>query len=328
MMAATIPPNDVSKVSVVIPTYGGGEHLPTTLCRVVSSDTSSLDNLEVIVVDDGSPQPVAPLVQEYGRRTPIRLSTIRQPNAGPAAARNSGFRAATGDLVLFLDDDVEIPRDLIISHVAAHQRCPRSVVWGRCVLPPGSAVVRDVLVGLGADGVEAAPEFVRVSHLASGQLSVERSQFEGRGSVYADDLRTPAAEEYELAHRLHREGVPVFFASRILAVHHQSIEIAALCHQQYKHGLGCAEVVCKRPATREWTDLARIIERCASRPTTPGGLAKLLASSWPMRRGLLAAAKRLESRGASPTLVRALCRSAIAAHFVAGVRDGLREYGF
>ncbi len=319
-------PVDTARLSVVIPTYGGGVRLATTLSAVMSSETTALDGVEVIVVDDGSPEPVAPVLAEYLGAAPIPLTIIRQENAGPAAARNRGFRAARGEIVLFLDDDVEIPPDLIAGHAAAHRHWPNSVVWGRCVLPPGSSVMRDTLERLGGDWTDVTEEYRRVSSLASGHLSVERDTFAARGSVYAEELRTPAAEEYELAHRVRQEGIRVVFASRLVALHHQSLEIDAVCRAQYKHGVGCAEAAAKYPQTLESTDLASKIERCASPSTTPRGLAKYLMSSGPVRQGLLTAATILSSFGAPALFLGPLYRAAIAAHFVGGVRDGSRRY--
>ncbi len=69
---------------------------------------------EVIVVDDGSEPPVA---QQLGGRMDLRV--IRTPGIGPGLARNAGVAAASGDLILFTDDDVVVdPR--WIEHALAH----------------------------------------------------------------------------------------------------------------------------------------------------------------------------------------------------------------
>src|SRR5271166_367820 len=134
--------------SVIIPTYGRGEKLGATLDALLKSDTSGLNDVEVIVVDDGSPEPVGPFVQSLVTRPPISLRCIRQENAGPAVARNRGFRESHGDIVLFLDDDILVPRGLIRLHVEAHRCHPGSVVFGRCVPPkslPDTPYLRYVL---------------------------------------------------------------------------------------------------------------------------------------------------------------------------------------
>lgn len=314
-------------VTVVIPTYGGGARLLATLRSVMASETTGLERLEIVVVDDGSPEPVSPLVEECCRSAEVRVSTIRQDNSGPAKARNRGFRVAQGDLILFLDDDIDVPPDLVLRHVSAHQRWPGSVVWGRCVLPSQQSPMRDVLQAMGGDDHAVTEEFVHVGQVSSGQLSMERRLFASRGFVYAETLRTPAAEEYELALRLRRQGIPIVFAPRIVALHCQSLEIAAVCKQQYKHGVGCAEAACRCPATLELTELSCIIERATARASTLKALARVLVSGRAGRRILLTSARLLERIPVSRVLLKRLYWAAIAAHFVGGVRDGLKRFG-
>jgi glycosyltransferase involved in cell wall biosynthesis len=63
------------------------------------------------------------------------LKCVRQENAGPAAARNLGFTASRGDIVIFIDDDILVPPELVRQHVEAHELNPGSVIFGLCVLP-------------------------------------------------------------------------------------------------------------------------------------------------------------------------------------------------
>ena len=66
-------------VSVVIPTYGRGDRLGATLGALLASDTRGLDAVEIIVVDDGSPEPVDLVVEGRVACPPVSLSCIRQP---------------------------------------------------------------------------------------------------------------------------------------------------------------------------------------------------------------------------------------------------------
>jgi glycosyltransferase involved in cell wall biosynthesis len=84
--------------SVVIPCYNAEAWLESTLASVAAQ---SLAALEVIVVDDGSSDRSLALLQ--GQANVTRL--LQTPNLGPAAARNAGIAAATGDWVAFLDAD-------------------------------------------------------------------------------------------------------------------------------------------------------------------------------------------------------------------------------
>src|SRR5687767_4493713 len=106
-------------VSIIIPTYvktsGDLALLNGTLATVA---TQTCSDYEVIVVDDGSPL----VVQGLPRGTRI----IRQENAGPAAARNTGIAESRGDYLVFLDaDDHLLPPALEagLAAFAAHPEC-------------------------------------------------------------------------------------------------------------------------------------------------------------------------------------------------------------
>lgn len=87
------------EVSVVIPAHGRPERL-ARLLDGLRRQSISAERFEVLVVDDGSPEPLS--VPPDG----LELLVLRHPQArGPAAARNTGWRAARADLVAFIDDD-------------------------------------------------------------------------------------------------------------------------------------------------------------------------------------------------------------------------------
>jgi len=88
-------------VSVVVPAYNAGKTLDETL-RSVRGQTHMA--LEIIVVDDGSTDDTAAVAQRHAEADP-RLRVIRQENAGVAAARNTGWQAARGDIVALIDSD-------------------------------------------------------------------------------------------------------------------------------------------------------------------------------------------------------------------------------
>ena len=90
--------------SVVIPTHDRPAALGQCL-RSLARLNYPREAFEVIVVDDGSLRPVQPVLDSVGGRMQVRL--VRQENAGPARARNSGARAARGNWLVFLDDDCE-----------------------------------------------------------------------------------------------------------------------------------------------------------------------------------------------------------------------------
>lgn len=89
------------RVSVIIPLYNKAPHVRRALDSVAAQ---TFTDFELIVVDDGSTDEGARVVEEYGD---ARLRLIAQPNAGPGAARNRGIGEARGEFLAFLDADDE-----------------------------------------------------------------------------------------------------------------------------------------------------------------------------------------------------------------------------
>lgn len=101
-------------ISVVVPTHNDGEHLEACLASIYRQ---SLPATEVIVVDDGTraAAALAGIVRAMRRFPAARM--IRQPAAGPSAARNRGLAACRGEFVAFVDcDDELLPDNLELKH--------------------------------------------------------------------------------------------------------------------------------------------------------------------------------------------------------------------
>lgn len=91
-------------LSVVIPVFNRPQQLATVLQGLA---TQSMNFHEVLVCDDGSTDDLAPAIGKFADQLPLRY--LRQENKGPSAARNLGTRHSSGDLVLYLDSDVQLP---------------------------------------------------------------------------------------------------------------------------------------------------------------------------------------------------------------------------
>jgi peptidoglycan/xylan/chitin deacetylase (PgdA/CDA1 family) len=122
-------------ISVVIATLNRVDLLARTLPSVIEQDYPS-SSFEIVLVDDGSSDGTANWARSINPR--CQLSVIEQANQGPAAARNVGIAEATGDIILFLDDDIMCDRQLLAEHAAAHTAESGGLVHGSLYVARGS----------------------------------------------------------------------------------------------------------------------------------------------------------------------------------------------
>jgi glycosyltransferase involved in cell wall biosynthesis len=125
-------------VTVIVPTFGR----PAYLAEAVDSVLGQRErDLECIVIDDASPEPV------HVPRDPRLLVVRRTDNGGPAAARNTGLDAARGEVVCFLDDDdLWLPQRLELA-AAGLRRAPLAICWTSFVHQPDASGTGRVLEG-------------------------------------------------------------------------------------------------------------------------------------------------------------------------------------
>ncbi len=103
------PAPDPIDVSVVVPCWNGAARIGALLASL-HDQTIGFHRMEVIVVDDGSSDDTAVVVEAFATRHPLmNLYVIRQKNGGVNAARNAGVQRAIGRYVSLLDDDEEAP---------------------------------------------------------------------------------------------------------------------------------------------------------------------------------------------------------------------------
>lgn len=88
-------------VSVVIPIYNVEAYLDACVNSVINQ---SYQNIEIILVDDGSTDSSPQMCDSYAKKD-SRIKVIHQPNAGLSMARNAGMACAIGSYIYFLDSD-------------------------------------------------------------------------------------------------------------------------------------------------------------------------------------------------------------------------------
>jgi glycosyltransferase involved in cell wall biosynthesis len=108
--------------SIVVPTRNRAGYLRVCLESLVAQQVDA--TFEVIVADDGSTDATVSVAEQADAKL------VRTPARGPNAARNAGLRAAEGDLVLFVDDDVEAPPGWLAAYLDGADRHPGADAFG------------------------------------------------------------------------------------------------------------------------------------------------------------------------------------------------------
>jgi glycosyltransferase involved in cell wall biosynthesis len=251
-------------VSVVIPTVG--RDTLTTVLRALAAQP------EVIVVDD-RPAPGGPLV------VPPWVTVVRGRAAGPAAARNTGWRAARGEWVAFLDDDVAPVRDWA-ERLAADLTVGPGVgaVQGRVVVPlPGDRPPTDW---------ERCTAGLAAARWITADMAYRRAVLEEVGGF---DERFPRAyrEDAELALRVRAAGYRLEVGTRVVT--HPVRPESRWVSLRTQRG-NADDALMRRLHGPRWRDLAEAPpgRRTRHAAVTAAGMLALLAA--PRSRGVAAAA--------------------------------------
>ncbi len=238
------------KLSVVIATWNRPASLRRLLLQL-AGQTVPVAMYEVCVVDDGS----VPAVDLTGLRPPYALRLLRQENAGAASARHAGVLAARGELILFLDDDMQVGRDFIEQHLLEHQEGGgRAVVLGRIKADPELTRMplferwHSLMLDRKAESIRAGKAALTGNLLFTGNASLRREDYLGVGGF---DRSLPNSEDVELGLRLEKAGIEFRFSEAASTLHssdHTSLE--KWCSRARRYGTCDHRIAGKHPELR------------------------------------------------------------------------------
>lgn len=113
-------------ISIIVPVYNVGKYLARC---IVSLLEQTYDNIEIILVDDGSADNSGEICDAYGVLDE-RINVIHKENAGLGFARNTGLDAANGEYVVFVDSDDYADRDMCFYLLSAAEKYCADAVYG------------------------------------------------------------------------------------------------------------------------------------------------------------------------------------------------------
>lgn len=192
-------------VSICVPYYNYANYLPKMLESLLRVDYT---NLEIIIIDDGSPDPRAKIVFDQLKITTTdrRVRFERQANAGVGAARNAAARLAHGDYLIFMDSDNLAKPEMIAVFMQAMERSGADIVT--CYFdafeehrePQGEADIHHVYAPAGPAVEVGWAENV----FGDANFCIKRSVFEALGGFGVE--RDSSWEDWEFLARAALDG--------------------------------------------------------------------------------------------------------------------------
>lgn len=229
-------------LSVVIPTYNRPERLSQCLGALIQQ-TLPVEQWEVVVVDDGSDQSMEGVVaamrtdQSALTRSQLQVRLIRQPNGGPAKARNTGAANASGQYLVFTDDDCQPLPDWLVRLAQAFEQQPEALLGGHALnaldknlYSTASQLLIDYLYGYYNQGEQA-------SFFASNNFALPAHLFHQLGG-FDTTFPLAAGEDRELCDRIHQQGTPMRYVSDAKIWHAHELSLRKFWRQHFNYGRG------------------------------------------------------------------------------------------
>jgi glycosyltransferase involved in cell wall biosynthesis len=203
--------SSVARVSVIVPNHNGEETIEECLKAATTSD---FKNFEVVVVDDASTDNSLEIVSNY----PVKLIELKE-HAGVSAARNTGARNASGDVLLFIDADCMLEPDaLALVERSVSDETP--IMGGTYTPIPFDfknffSIFQSIFINHNETRA-ATPDYI-----AAHCLAIKREIFEKSEGFIEDSYMGVAAgvEDVEFCHRLKNTGYTLKMNPDILVRH-------------------------------------------------------------------------------------------------------------
>lgn len=222
-------------VSIVVPTFARPAQLGRCLEAIARLECAGI-RFEVIVVDDGGPEPLDAVVAAHAERLDVRL--IRQPRGGPAAARNAGAARARGAFLAFLDDDCAPEPGWLSAVVRELERDDRRLLGGRVenalVENPYSVASEHIsrfVYDYNRTSLAREPFFTTNNIALAADLFREVGGFETA-------IPSATAEDKEFCDRWCARGLALAHAPAAVVHHAHDLTFARFLRQHFEYGRG------------------------------------------------------------------------------------------
>lgn len=225
------------RVSVIVPVYNGQGTIRGTVERILAQ---TITPEEVVVVDDGSTDETAAVLASFGSQ----IRVLRQPNQGPAAARNTGIRASRSQFVAMTDSDCYPEPDWLAALLSGFED---ETVGGTGGIVRGArpSLIGDYLDRIGL--LDAAPDSSgEIPYVITANACYRRSALVEAG-LFHETFRRPGGEEAELGRRIRACGYRFRRVEGAIVHHEHRQDLVSLLRTLATYGEGAARLAALWP---------------------------------------------------------------------------------
>lgn len=232
----------MSRVSVVIPALNAQSSIGETLKALRTQQ--GLKDFELIVADNGSTDATPQIARTYG------ATVVREQTRGPAAARNAGLRAASGDIVAHLDADTVPSRRWLAELVQPFDDPATVLAAGRTICYPPKTAAERYVQQIGLYDASLAVKRTPFPFAPSLNLAVRRREAFAAGGW---NERLITGEDVDFSHRVTKAfDTTVRYCERAVLYHHARADDEALVRQARSYGAGVADLYRMYPDEIAW----------------------------------------------------------------------------
>ncbi len=221
------------RFSVVVCTYNGSKTIRDCMEGLLAVE---YPDFEVIVVDDGSTDGTADIVRRYGFRV------ISTPNRGLSSARNTGMRAASGEIVAYIDDDAYPDPDWLTYLAAAFMNTRHAAIGGPNIPPKEDGSIAECIANAPGGPVHVLLSDQQAEHIPGCNMAFRKAALQEIGGF--DPRFRAAGDDVDVCWRLQERSYTLGFSPAAMVWHHRRNSIVAYWKQQI--GYGKAEALLER----------------------------------------------------------------------------------
>jgi len=162
---------------------------------------------------------------------------------GRSAARNEGIHCTSGEIIIFLDSDMETAEGFLEAHLKSHQNHPHTACIGRIIWPEGGSFFRYI----GTRGVAKLKENDPVPpwYFVTGNASIERYDLPSQ-SPFDETLPGWGGEDLDLGLKLHNAGVTFMYACEAISLHHFDGNLTTHVDRTFSYGFVTLPILADR----------------------------------------------------------------------------------